>query len=213
MNFKDLAGKKYGRLFVVKHLGSDDQNQALWLCKCDCGNEHIVTGHNLIRGRTKSCGCLKNELSSKRLKTHGKSKTRLYDIWIAMKQRCYNTNHSHYKNYGERGILICDEWKNSFEVFAKWAFENGYNNNLTIDRININGNYEPSNCRWISNFEQQQNRTNSHIIEYQGRKYTLSQLAKKYNIKANVFERRLKSGWEIETALNKPVRNLQRKAK
>lgn len=213
MNFKDLSGKKFGRLTVIEHKGSDKKNQSLWRCVCDCGNEHITTGHQLIRGACKSCGCLKNELSSERLKKHGGSRSRLYRIYEAMKQRCYNENHNHYKNYGGRGISVCDEWKNSFEAFQRWAIHNGYNENLTIDRININGNYDPQNCRWITNFEQQQNRTNSHIVKYKGEKFTISQLARKSNMKPNVIERRLKSGWDIETAINQPIRKLNRKDK
>lgn len=211
MYFKNLTGKKFGRLTVVKHVGSDRNNQALWLCDCDCGNEHIVTGHSLLRGAVKSCGCLKNDLSSARLKIHGKSNTRLYDIWTAMKQRCYNKRHSHYLNYGGRGITICDEWKTDFKNFYCWAIANGYSDSLTIDRINNDGNYEPSNCRWITNFEQQQKRTNTHIVEYKGELFTLSQLARKYNIKPNVLERRIKCGWEIEKSLYTPVRSCKRK--
>lgn len=213
MYFKDLTGQKFGRLTVIKHIGSDKQHQALWECVCDCGNNHIATGHGLLRGGVKSCGCLKNELSSERLKKHGASKTRIYRIWGAMKQRCYNRNHSHYDNYGRRGISVCDEWKADFEAFYQWAIASGYKGNLTIDRIDNNGNYEPSNCRWISEFEQQQNRTNTHIVNYNGQKFTLSQLAREYKIKPNVLERRIKSGWDIEKAIFEPVRKLKKRGK
>jgi hypothetical protein len=210
MNFKDLSGQKFGRLTAVEHIGSDTQHQALWLCICDCGKEHITTGHSLLRGNCKSCGCLKNELSSERLKKHGGCGSRLYRIYDAMKQRCYNENHNHYKNYGGRGIVVCDEWKSSFDAFQQWAMQNGYADNLTIDRINVDGNYEPQNCRWITMFEQQQNRTNTHIVEYKGEKFTISQLARKHNLKPNVLERRIKNGWDIETAVTRPVRKLNR---
>lgn len=210
MNFKNLAGQKFGRLTVIEHLGSSNDNQALWLCKCDCGNEKIVKGHNLIKGNTKSCGCLKNEMSRERLKKHGKSRTRLYDIWIAIKQRCYNPKNDRYKSYGGRGITVCDEWLNDFQAFYDWAMTNGYKDDLTIDRIDVNGNYEPSNCRWITNLQQQQNKRNSFIVEYKGRKITISQLARENNIKPNVLYGRIKNGWSIEKAVTTPVRHLKR---
>lgn len=210
MYFKDLTGQKFGRLLVKKHIGSDDNHQALWQCICDCGNEHVATGHNLIRGVCKSCGCLKNELSSARLTKHGESRSRVYDIWVAMIQRCHNEHHNRYKHYGGRGIVVCDEWRNNPDSFIQWAKNNGYSDDLTIDRIDVNGNYEPENCRWISNFEQQQNRTNSHLIEYEGKTFTISQLARAFQIKPNVLERRLKSGWDVDRAIKQPIRHTNR---
>lgn len=147
----DLTGKKFGRLTVI------ERSESKWLCKCDCGNTKLVNGGHLVSGDTKSCGCLRNE---QRIK-HGMRNTRLYSVWHGMKERCYNTKHKHFKDYGGRGITICDKWKNDFNAFAQWALSHGYADNLTIDRIDVNGNYEPSNCRFITNAEQQKNKRNS----------------------------------------------------
>ena len=143
----DLTGQRFGRLTVL------ERTELKWLCKCDCGNKKIVAGGHLVSGDTKSCGCL-------RIK-HGMRNTRLYSIWHGMKERCYNTKHKFYKHYGGRGIKVCEEWKNDFQTFADWALSHGYADNLTIDRIDVNGNYEPSNCQWATNAEQQRNKRNS----------------------------------------------------
>ena len=162
----DLTGNRYGKLVVIGF----DCNQYYsgksfrkWLCKCDCGNTISVLGQALKCGHTQSCGCLKEKGNP----THGfAKKERLYSIWRGIKIRCLNKNHKAYKYYGERGICVCDEWKNSYLVFKKWALENGYqeiilqngNNKLTIDRIDNNGNYEPNNCRWVDMSVQNKNK-------------------------------------------------------
>jgi hypothetical protein len=141
--YKDEIGKKYGKLTVISKY--DRQNRIIrWLCKCDCGNECIVSGVSLRSGNTKSCGCLVHK--------HDSSYTRLYGIYRHMKQRCYNENADQYKYYGARGIEICSEWLNDFVVFKKWAYDNGYNDNLSIDRIDKDKNYDPTNCQWITSF-------------------------------------------------------------
>lgn len=154
----DLTGQKFGRLTVVERHGVKD-GHAAWLCKCDCGNTTVVNGRNLRNGRTTSCGCYHKEILINRSKTHGMSKTRLYRIWHNMKNRCFYTKDKHFNDYGGRGITVCDEWKNDFESFKKWSLSNGYSDELTIDRINNDGNYEPSNCRWVTMKEQCKNRT------------------------------------------------------
>lgn len=137
------------------------------------------------------------------MKKHGYKYTRIYNIWGLMKNRCYCPTSNNYKNYGGRGIKICDEWKNNFIAFKDWAYANGYNEKLTIDRIDNNGNYEPSNCRWITNLEQQFNKRNNHLITYNGKTQTLSQWAKELEISREVIEQRLKRKLPIEKVLTK----------
>ena len=160
---KDLTNMRFGRLTAIKIVGKNKYNYSEWLCKCDCGNEKITNVSSLLNGSTKSCGCLQKEMAIKSNSTHKKSTTKLYWVWRAIKQRCYNINNKHYHNYGARGITMCDEWRNSFENFYNWSKLNGYNENAinktcTIDRINNDGNYEPNNCRWVDMKVQSNNR-------------------------------------------------------
>lgn len=161
-NAKDLTGKRFGRLVVVKRVGSNKKGNSIWECHCDCGNISNVVGYSLTDGKSRSCGCLQKEAVANMNKTckrtHGKKNTRLYRIWNGMKDRCFNKNSPDYNSYGGRGITVCEEWKQSFECFYIWAVSNGYSDSLSIDRINGDGNYEPDNCRWATASEQNRNR-------------------------------------------------------
>lgn len=162
MNLIDLADKTIGRLQVIERSGNIGKHPA-WKCLCICGNETIVRGDHLRRELIRSCGCLEEENRGKgaNLK-HGGSDTRLYSIWSGMLKRCNNSNCRAYSNYGGRGITVCKEWT-CFSAFREWAFNNGYSNSLSIDRINNNGNYEPQNCRWTTSKEQANNRRKRRI--------------------------------------------------
>ena len=164
MRCKNIIGEKYGRLTVIKYIGNNKYNRSIWECKCDCGKTCNADKNVLQQGHKQSCGCLnhENHLYRPKRKSHGKCGTRLYRIWKKMKSRCTNKNDPDYKKwYGSRGIKVCDEWQNDFLKFYNWAINNGYKDNLSIDRINVNGNYEPSNCKWATDIEQANNRRTS----------------------------------------------------
>lgn len=163
--YQDLSGRKFGRLTVVS-LAEKRKGFYYWNCKCECGNEVVIKAGYLTNGDTKSCGCLYKERSSS--KKHGYRRTRLYGIWCAIKTRCCNNKFKEYHNYGGRGIAICEEWKDNFQVFYDWAMANGYAENLTIDRFDNDGNYEPSNCRWITTKQNSRNRSNNVFLTVNG---------------------------------------------
>ncbi len=179
------TGQRFGRLVIVKevehHKMPSGRYRRMFLCKCDCGNEVTCSLANLTSGNTSSCGCLKRETASNNNSTHRQSKTRLYRCWQHMKHRCYREDNENYSYYGGRGIIMCDEWKDSYENFSKWAIDNGYKDNLTIDRIDCDGNYEPSNCRWITQKEQTRNTRRNTFVYLEGKgfsvhKFTFSEL-------------------------------------
>ena len=157
MQLIDLTGRKFGRLLVLKRENPINK-RTLWLCKCDCGKEVVVESYNLRKGHTQSCGCLQAEAASKANKTHGLKDARIYRIWNCMKNRCYRKSYHAYKHYGGRGIKVCDEWLNDFQSFHDWAMANGYDDNLSIDRIDNNKGYQPDNCRWVTMAEQNKNK-------------------------------------------------------
>ena len=203
---KSLIGRKYGSLTVVdyatKHNGIED---TYWICKCDCGNIVEVNGDSLNKGRVVRCKqCPKPKGNDSPVFKHGLTNSRLMRIWTDIKARCYNPNEKAYKNYGGRGVKMCDEWRNNSKSFFYWALNNGYNETLTIDRINTNGNYEPSNCRWVDRKTQCNNQRNNHYVEYKGERLTISQLAEKYGLKKHRVVSRLLWGWSIEDAVELP---------
>lgn len=185
---KDLTGKQFGYLTVLKRVGySETSHSALWECKCKCGNIKIVLGNDLTYGHTKSCGCQKGKI------IHGKGNTRLYRIYNNIKQRCYNSKNVWYKNYGNRGIKICNEWLSDFMNFYNWAINNGYKDDLTIDRIDVNGNYEPTNCRWATRQQQQNNRRLNHYFTYNNETHTGSEWARIIGVEPKFLYGRLRS--------------------
>jgi hypothetical protein len=204
------SGQKFGRLTVIKldyikeYISPKGfkQKQKFYLCKCNCGNECVILQNNLQTKRTLSCGCLHLELLKNNFLKHGLANTRLFSIWTNMKTRCYNNNGTDYSNWGGRGITICDEWKNDFKVFYDWAMDNGYKDNLTIDRIDNDGNYEPSNCRWATAREQALNRHNNHLITYNGETHTMKEWSEIIGIDYKTLSNRLnKSKWSINKAM------------
>ncbi len=174
---KDLTGNRYGKLLVLRYSHTKGENR-YWECICDCGNTHFICTGSLNFG-TKSCGCLVKERPNSNKSIH----KRLAKIYSGMKTRCYNENAANYSNYGERGIKICKEWLQDFKIFHEWAMNNGYDEKLTIDRKDVNGNYEPSNCRWATQSEQNNNRRNSLYYEYEGVKRTIGEWSEILNIK------------------------------
>lgn len=204
MGFReDLKGKKFNKLTVID-FAYNKNKRTYWKCQCDCGNITIVEAYKLKIGHTKACGCL-GEYNRKYLYKHSikhqMMNTRLYRIWQNMKRRCDTPSTDSYKNYGARGIKVCEEWldkEKGFLNFYNWAISNGYKENLTIDRINVNGNYEPSNCRWVSNKEQANNKRNNHFIEYNGEKHTIAEWSRIFKIKRETIQYRVKHNYPLE---------------
>lgn len=153
----NLVGAQFGRLSVMERAPNGKRRNARWVCMCSCGNETIVRSDSLRSGRTQSCGCLSVETATNFHTKHGEINCRIYTIWQGMRQRCQNEMRPEFHNYGGRGITVCDEWQD-YEPFAAWAKANGYADNLSIDRIDVDGNYEPSNCRWATAKEQANNK-------------------------------------------------------
>lgn len=195
MKYEDLTGKRFGKLTVLEiaENKSKTDKHKRWKCLCDCGNYTVKSSAHLKDGNAKSCGCI----------NHGLSHTRLFTIWASMKDRCYNKSHNQYKNYGARGITVCDEWRKTFLSFYSWALNNGYTDELSIDRINNDKGYCPDNCRWATMKEQQNNKRTNRVITYCGKTQTLTQWAEEIGVNRNTLLYRLKRGWTIERALSK----------
>lgn len=209
-SYEDLTGMTFGKLHVLYREGKGQS--AKWVCNCDCGNIAKVTTGNLKHGNVRSCGCLARELSSQRATTHGDTHTRLYRIWGGMRRRCYEEQNKDYPRYGGRGISVCDEWAD-YQSFKDWSINNGYNDYLTIDRIDVNGPYCPDNCRWIDTKAQNNNRRSNRMIDYNGESMTLSQWSERTGIPPKTLRYRLEAGWEIADALAIPVSHNNRLVK
>ena len=212
----DLVGQRFGRLVVIeketKDIPKTSKPRVWWKCKCDCGNTVIVTTTRLVTGVTKSCGCYRADVSAERMTTHGCShEDRLYNAWVNMRSRCFCKGNSSYKNYGARGISVCDEWKDYYEPFKEWAMSHGYDpaakrGDCTLDRIDPNGDYCPENCRWVDMLVQGNNKRNNVHITMNGKIMTLSEASKEYGISDSTIRERLCRGWSVESALTTPAR-------
>lgn len=205
MNTAIQAGDQFGRLTVAARAGKDNGGHDLWLCLCECGNRKIIAGYNLTSGAIKSCGCLRKEVAGQLNKTHGGSGSRLYSIWCNMKTRTGNPRGTAYDAYGGRGITVCSEWRNRFDAFQHWALENGYRDDLSIDRINNDGGYSPENCRWATKVTQFNNRRSNRRITFNGENRTVAQWARFCSIDRHTLNTRLNSGWPVERALSIPT--------
>lgn len=210
---KDILGIQFGRLTAIQlDIEKSTKERSYWLCKCSCGNPNIksIYLYQLTSGKTKSCGCLQNEPRYKKpKKQHQKTKkSRLYSIWDGMKQRCHNENNKRFADYGGRGIEVCSEWIDDFNTFEKWSLDNGYSENLTIDRMDNDGDYKPNNCRWATPKEQSRNMRNNKIIKYQGKEYCFIELLEQFGLQddySTIATRIDKLNWSVEEAINIPI--------
>lgn len=198
----DLTGHKYGKLTVLKIDTDIPGKKKKWLCKCDCGNEIVTTASNLRGGHTKSCVVCGIEASRQAKIKHGQSHTKLFYVWNSMKNRCENPNAKSYKDYGAKGISVCEEWHDSSKFF-EWAFANGYEDGLEIDRIDVYGNYEPSNCRWITKRENANNKRNNKLIDHNGMTKTLAEWSRYYDVSYKNLSRLLIKGYSMDNAIKR----------
>lgn len=201
----NLTGQRFGRWVVIERAPDNvtpkGYHNIMWKCVCDCGTMKVVRGKTLLSGKSKSCGCLRKELLSTRASKHYGFGTRLYTIWNSMRQRCNNPNHRAYDNYGGRGIKICSEW-DDYNAFRNWALVNGYDENAprgeyTLDRLNVNDGYSPSNCRWANMREQAVNKRDSIIVTYNGESHPLTVWAEILGINYQTLWKQYKQGKSV----------------
>ena len=204
---ENIIGKKFGKLLVLENLNVKSHGSTLHRCACECGNIKDIPISYLKSKHTTSCGCLVKEMHT----IHNLSQSRLYNIYRGMLGRCFRENHQAYHNYGGRGITVCDDWKDSFINFFNWAIKNGYQDNLTIDRIDNNGNYEPCNCHWVSKAEQTRNSRKNVYFTYNGITKTISEWARLLNIPLTTFRRRILENRTFEEIISKERLKKKRK--
>lgn len=191
MKKDNLIGTTFGRLTVIDHAESDSRGHSRWVCECVCGNRVVIQGTNLKRGLTTSCGCRRVEVATEHVQTHGMFGTPIYSTWAHMLQRCENPHNKLYHRYGGRGITVCDEWRD-FENFHQWAVENGYDPDLTIDRIDNDSGYYPENCRWADRTTQSNNTSQNRRIPYCGMTKTIAEWARLFEMDYGTLYRRIK---------------------
>ena len=197
MKFKnrvhDLTGQRFGMLTVVDIDYSRDGRKTYWICTCDCGNTKSVRGDSLLCGAIQSCGCMKkrqDRINLTKNHSHKMSGTRIYGIWQKMRARCYNKSETCWPRYGGRGITVCDEWNKTFQPFYDWSIENGYAENLSIDRIDNDGPYSPENCRWTTNKEQSRNRRSNVNITIGNSTKTLTEWCEIFEVSYGMVQQR-----------------------
>lgn len=200
----DIIGKRFGRLTVFSYAG-----RARWNCLCSCGSFSVPEGANLRNGHTLSCGCYKRDRTSATHRTHGLAGTRVYGLYRDMINRCYRPQVKSFDCYGGRGISVCEEWRSGFEPFYEWAVLNGYRRGLTLDRIEVNGNYEPTNCRFVTRIESARNTRTNVFIEHEGQSKTMAEWALVFMIPYKLLQQRLvRDGLSFSEAVTKPIRQM-----
>jgi hypothetical protein len=213
----DMTGKRFGRLIVVSRHGRDEYGQSLWNCLCDCGSKIVRKAGQLRladkRGRRQSCGCWKDELTAERrrgMTTHGltteragSASNKLYDVWKQMLRRCENAKSKDWRAYGGRGISVCQEWHDG-ATFIHWCISSGYQEGLTIERRDVNANYDPDNCTWVPNPMQSRNVRKNRYLTYAGKTLCASEWARLTGIHVQTILQRLRKGWVVERILSPP---------
>lgn len=208
----DISGQRFGRLIAIKYIGKDKKRNAIWLFRCDCGKEHISLAYNAKSGKASSCGCYAKEKAASQsaratkmailaITKHGKSGTRLYETYQNMISRCFRKENSNYHDYGGRGISVCEEWINDMQSFFDWAMNNGYDDNLTIDRKDNNKGYSPENCRWATCTEQSRNTRSNVILTLNGKSKILADWANETCIPRSTIKGRIMRGLSVAEAL------------
>lgn len=202
----DITSRKFGKLTAVEFSHASRESSGArrehWICRCDCGNQTVVAKKNLLNGNTQSCGCSRVITNKERLTKHGGRDTKLYAVWSSMVARCYNENDASYAYYGGNGIIVCEQWRHDFESFRNWALSAGYEEGLTIDRIDVNGQYSPDNCRWADMVAQANNRSNTIYIEYNGERHTCAECARLLNMSYDTINNRYHAGMKPEDILH-----------
>lgn len=203
-DMQSLVGKRFGSL-TIESFAEKRRSIAYYECLCDCGSKLTASIYDLKRGHTQSCGCLQRARTAIAHLKHGQRHTRLWYCWQDMKARCFNPKNKRYSEYGGRGITVCAEWKDDFQAFFDWAIWNGYSDSLTLDRREVNGNYEPLNCRWATGMEQGENRQNTKLITIDGETHHQEEWARIKGLSSSLIIHRIKRGMTPEEAITTPL--------